>query len=1163
MLSRCALTLAGALLLVSVDTAAQDDAKQGLRRPERITVGMNDQFLGQLSPDEHTLYFASSQETRKEIYAQDDDEGRARLVFDEGADVSWPRVSPDGKALLYVSFGNRAAGQLCVRRLPEGDQRRCLDDAPAVLQAEWIDNQRIVMVSRASIDGDLQLSQVAVTRQLSARPLRNENWTNPTVSPDARWLVYVPLDRMAKHVGPGFAARASHGLEVVRLSQCERPTQDCQRVVQSASIPLAIDLPGLTAQPAFSRDGRFLYFVQFFSDSNHDGIIDASDHGVLFRLPWSVDGDDPAHAVEEAPLQLTDSRWNCQYPAPATTRLIATCTRGRGLDLYELPLDGEVPSDWTLDRVRMEIGLGARREELLMLYRHALARADSLSWRRLLYMRLLITHLEMEEFAAAEFYAHKVKALRDKTTRGISQPLLTLVEHRRARSEQERGRLLDSPIEDGRARMESLADGPKDSPAARILNHVVRSEIADTLGDKRLARAELDLAIIDDETPRPMIEVYFARADALFRGLDDRAALIRVSSQLAASGGLKPDQQLDYARAATRALVRGLPFDEAVAVLKREHEAQPSDSELSFALELAQRVLAIREERPGREVKAGLIAFYDVQTRADRKRAIILDAVQRAAELGADSLIEGLSERYIEDVAPGTQERRRTERLYRSAILGRAFRRLERGRLLEACADFDAVFQHTGALEAVVGAIELRLREGKNAAAIQEELALLGNKEPGIAAFVKAYLIARTLPALAREPHAQAVEAARTLLRGAWSTLKNEGPARALYGFLMHEQFVRTGALDAAERANSHYLVALELVQRDHRYRATVLAQLGLLHSQVGNHRIALGYLEQRGQLPYADELEELTVRLATARALLHVGKERESALMSEQALALLEHTPTLAPYRALALDRAALGNLAAGQLKRALALYDQELPLLAASTGGAALRNRFVVRLARIAAAIGAGQPARACADLEQLESALDKAELGAAFASAHVSEKQAKLTYRLIAAGLRANASLALGKLDDAHAALETRRALFAERHATTAREEDTRALMLVESRLAENAVARRDFAAATKWTKQALSHADALSARGDRSLDPDALYVLWLAADMQLRSGMFVSPDLSSRLRAALSRITSDRVPALRHYQRWFEVYLAQMASTAAPNKLAPVASHARAD
>ncbi|MEI9947775.1 MAG: hypothetical protein WDO74_02070 [Pseudomonadota bacterium] len=101
---------------------------------------------------------------------------------------------------------------------------------------------------------------------------------------------------------------------------------------------------------------------------------------------------------------------------------------------------------------------------------------------------------------------------------------------------------------------------------------------------------------------------------------------------------------MDYARAAARALLRGLAIGEASAVLERERRAEATDSEFGFALDLARAVLAIQDERPAPAVKAALITLYEAQERLDRKRAIMLDAIERAAELGADGLIEALSE---------------------------------------------------------------------------------------------------------------------------------------------------------------------------------------------------------------------------------------------------------------------------------------------------------------------------------------------------------------------------------------------------------------------------------------------------------------------------------------------------------------------------------------
>jgi cellulose synthase operon protein C len=1147
MLSRvlvAALTLALALAPPTAVGAQGDDARDALQRPERLTVAINDQLLGQLAPDAKTLYFVSNQDTRTEIYAQDLDQGRPRRVFDEAADVTWPRVSPNGKALLYISFSKQATGRLCVRKLPDGDDRRCLEATSAALSAEWIDDQRIALVARASIGDDLHVAEVKVRDALTSRVLFSRNWTNPALSPDGRWLVFVPLDRMAKQVGPGFAARTAGRIEAVRLGGTSVPT------------PVAIDLPGLTGQPAFARDGRSLYFTQFFSDSNHDGIIDATDHGVLFRLPFGPRAEQPGSAPAAAPLQLTDSSWNCQYPAPAADTLITTCSRGRDLDVYALPLDGQVPAAWSPERMRTELSLGGRREEQLLLYRQALGRSDDPTFQRLLTMRLVMAHLELEEFDAAEFYAHKAEALRLPETRGIARPLLALVAQRRARSARERGRLLETFADDTRARLSTLSDAPGDSAAARLLNRVVRSELFDVLGDKVRARAELGSARLDEPLPRSVIDAYYARADALYRELDDRAALVALGRDLATREGLTPEVRLDYARAAARALTRGRALDEALAALADARQGAVEDSELAFALDLMREVLAIRPGRPAPEAKARMTALYEQQARPDRKRAIVLDAVQRAAGLGADWVIECLAERYVDDVPRGTQERRRAERMYRRAIMGRAYRQLSKARFSEAQADFDAVYHKTAALEALVESIELRLRQRVAPADIEAELAR-GQARAAPAApaapaagFVHAYLIARRLPSLRGEAHARALEQAQAALRSGWTELKGKHPARALAGALMHEQFLSANDYAAAETANAQYTIALELAQYDPRYQATILGQLGLLHTHVGNYRIALDYLEQREKFPIGDDRQGLAVRLAAARARLHVGRDEDSANSAEQALAAVERVPGLARYRVLALDRAAMGNLSAKRFARALTLYDRELPLLSRDARPASRRNRFVVRLAHAAASLGSGQPRRALDDLDAIAPSLGHDDLIALLAPPHVTEEQVASSFATIVQGLRANANLALGDLSAASTALAGQREQLAQRLDSSELEEVGRALTLVETRLAANAAARGDRAAAAKWIGLALRHADRLAARINAPADTDQMHVLRFGAGLSLRYGVPPSFDLRARLRDGQQRMAAQRDPAYRMYQRWFELYLA-LAEQSAPN------------
>ncbi|RYZ43480.1 MAG: hypothetical protein EOO71_03210 [Myxococcaceae bacterium] len=1105
-----------AVLLAGAAGAQDDEPDGGMRTLSRLTVGVGDQFLGQLGPDGNTLLFVSNRNIATELYVQDLEQGRERRLFDEGADVTWPRISPDGKRLLYISFRTQAGGQLCVRDLPEAEERHCLEEETSALQAEWIDGSHIALVSRATIQGDLRLSRVAVEPEWSVSPLLERSLTSPTVSPDGRWLVYVPIERSVQQVGPGFAARAATHLEAQ------------------------------SGQPVFARDGRSLYVVQFFTDSNADGVIDGSDSGVLFRVPFDSERDDaPERAAASSPDQLTSEAWSCEYPAPAAASLIATCSRDQSLDVYQLPLDGLVPSDWDVPRLNEELGMVGRRADQLLLYRQRLLREARPKPRRLLMMRLSQLHLAFEDFDAAAFYARHMSTVEDPATQGLSEPLRLLIEHRKALKERDRGRMVDELGEAERQRMAALDPARAPSPPSAVFQHVVRSELAEDSGDFTLARQELEAAQLTDTTPRAVLEAWFERADALYRALDDREALLDAGRRLSMNKVFREDDQLDFARAAVRALYRGRPYAEADAAMAQALAEAPAGSAYAFALELDRHVNALHEERPPRPVRDALMAFYHQQKDPLRRRALVQDAVERAANLGADGVLEALATAYVEDAPAGTEEGRRAERLFRRAMMGRAYRRMGRQRLDEARVDFDLVTRRTGSLESAVESMSLRLRAGVSSEVVEKEVTTTVAKMRGpLAHFVKAYILTRQLPKLEGSAHAKAVEAAVKELRADWPELKNQRAARVLYGAIHHEDFLRGHDPAAAERANRHYMVALDLVRSNIRYKATVLGALGLLHTQVGNFHIALGYLDQRDAYPYVDNGAGLAVSLARARALLHVGREAEAAQAADKALAMVDATPKMtARFAPLALDRAALYNLAAGRFERALELYRRELPLVEARPRDVeGLRNRLVVRMSRSAAALGAGQPQQALDDLDQVERELTLPDVRATLSQARATPRQVQRAYGIIAAGLRANAATRLGRLDDAARALERRRALFLEQFDETDRDEDVRAATLAELQLAENAVDRQDPALAARWLGKALEHADALKERTHAPVDVGQLDVLWFAAQLQAQEGTRMPFDAPQRMGQARRTLIEQRDPVWRAYRAWFDIYLA---------------------
>jgi tetratricopeptide (TPR) repeat protein len=321
-----------------------------------------------------------------------------------------------------------------------------------------------------------------------------------------------------------------------------------------------------------------------------------------------------------------------------------------------------------------------------------------------------------------------------------------------------------------------------------------------------------------------------------------------------------------------------------------------------------------------------------------------------------------------------------------------------------------------------------------------------------------------------------------------------------------------------------------------------LLGELGLLQTQVGNYRIALTSLDERERLPYVDNAAGLSIRLARARALFHIGHTQQAADTTEQALAMIDETPRLGEYRVLALDRAALYALAAGRFERALAHYDKLLELTEASAR--TQRNRLAIRLGHAAAALGAKQPEKTLVDLSAVQQLLDAPDAAAALVRPHASPSDVLRAYRIVSSGLEANALHQLGREVEASRALERRRELLAALLKESDRDEDLRAVALVEIQLAENALDRGDLEAAARWAAASLEHASALGARTQTPLPQEERDGLWLAAELEAFHGTRVGDALPSRLKNALSELARRSGKRERSEGRWLEICLALM-------------------
>ncbi len=1129
----------------------------GLAAPDRLTAGPANQYLGAAAPPggapARELYFTSDEESTTQIYVQDLVSGVPRLAFDELADVTWPRPSPDGRFLLYISYREDAAGDLCLREI-QGEvgarrygARHCLARPDAAeLQAVWFpDSRSIALVTRPGLHGDFELRRVSFSSpeamSVGERAIPG-SLSSPALSPDGKWLVTVPVARSSRQIGPSFLGRSAGALE---LSSLGGKGANAAR--------LAFALPGASAMPAFSADGKWLYFTQFLNDTNFDGSIDGNDHGVLFRAPFSVAAN--GAGLVGAAEQLSSAAESCQYPVPAADRLLATCLSQGSLDVFSLPPGGAIPAEWRQSPAqlaeRLDDELTSSRDpwERLLLFAHRGSTAAV--WRQMIGLHLGLGELESAQFYTARLAAEAPAQGAGEEQRAAGDALRELAEQRRDERALQRGALSAPFVAAARARLVRL------KKLAHPLATIAASEILDTLGEEAAARAALEPLgkhfDLDPKAPGitfdPLVaSLYAERILALYRGEPRYFELYQPIAE----------QVLAHAEVFVRELLRGANPAERAARIDAWLKRTDAYGEIAFLLEL-ERALAELTATTQEQVRERVFTLYRQNKELPRRKALVAATVRRSLAAGNEYLLYNFAESWASYVPRQLAERRRAERLYRDAVFERAYVEEQKGEIGDARGHFYGVTLQTESLEAHAGFLEMRLAEGKDPAADYRDSPSFS---PAATGYARAYLLARKLPGLVREPaaHAKAeAEATREL-----SAIARAAPQRAevhqLWAYIAYQRYLRTGDRLAPVEANAHALIALDLYRDSPRGRAATFDLLGRVQAAVGNYGLALGWLEQRARLPFSSPRQELSHCLAFARARYHTGDAAGASITAERCTALTANAQgEAARYRPLALDRAGLYALAAGTPEVAARAYAELWPLVehavdSPGAPGEAARNRLTTRLGQASAAIALGAAGDKPGSSNALELiAAAEALLGKDAPAARTGpytrerppEALSRESYRLLFLGLRAQAHAQAGDLAAATAAMRERRDAVAARLKSTGLDEDRLELALCEAQLASHARGRGApvaevlghlTRARTQWRTWASSTGTPVEDLG--------LAILGSLAELHLSEGVTKAQlgfDLADELGASYTQLSLVRNPAWEKARARFEGYL----------------------
>ncbi len=1124
--------------------ASSEGDPRAIREPVRLTVGASSELMAVLGPDESSLYFVSDASGTLDVMRQAPVQSGAVALSSGLGDAIWPQIAPDGRHIAYISFERDSTGDVCVRPLEKhkaGDETCLSKPDSAELQVLWWDNASLAVLSRHGLHANFTLARVPIDGK-PAKTLLAHNMVGLALSPDRRWLAYIPVDKVSEDVGVTFAQRSGVGITLQRLD------------VASAPITYLPRLPGATGSVVFSTAGDYLEFAQFLDDSNRDGTIDGNDNAVIFRVPFHGALGSPI-AADDEPAQLTSARWDCHYPAPAKTQLIASCSHEGSLDVYTLPLEGSVPPQWDDARLQGEIIAARDLWTRLLLAASRMALAKDLAAKEAIASQTLAWHLELGEYESTIYEAEH--RLTSPEARAWGHIAAELARHRRADLALIRGETSDQYIEGERARAEALRAQRTGPPRLTQLATLVISEIEDDTGDKAAALATFRALELDKLSDRLLAPIAARRAERLFRLRADRAQLLAVYETLSGLAILDEPERLEYAQRFVTELGRGQARAARADAIRNARARAADGSALAWLLDVEAALLPLADDTQ-EEVRKALFALYTENKDADRRRALVLDTLRTAAKIGNEYLQYQFVTSWASSLKRAQPERKYAEQLYDDIVLNRAYGEGRQGHRGEARGYFYGATVATDSLEAHVGFIEARMAEGGAGASreLDQTYAKRFAKEPDhpVYAFVQAYRLARELPYETKASrHDHAVGKIVAYLHAVDAALPKQPQVHQVWGFALHERARRTGSRQAAVDANRQYLLALDLARGDERLTATLLHRLGILQAAMGNYGLALRYLQQRDPYPHVRPLEELGLRVAIAQCAWHTG---DAALARDQLAAaseLVAAQSALARYQPLVTDRLGLALSAMGDSAAARAQYEQLERALKADP--AATPGEHLKALIGVATnAQQSGDPKAALAALSDAERIL--AQRGDLEPAPKVVWRRSliddyrytPLQYGALLAGLRAQAAADLGDDRAALAAARQRVSLIERRLAESEADEDRLELAQAELHVAKFCYRLRDMSAAIAAVEHGLALSDVYNQSTGSEVNDAQLGLLRAYAELRLYghvSAGALKRDLYAELQRAYLFLCKYRNPRLSEQRFLFNAYLTALA------------------
>jgi Tol biopolymer transport system component len=1125
-------------------------AQAELRPLVRLTAGRSDEFSQSPDSSGDRFVFVSTESVTPLVAIATRRRLEARVLFDDGAPVGTPVMAPSGDRVAYVSFADDAKGDICVRDLVAGAGARCLTgSATQDASPVWApDGKSVFFVARRGVEGVPELRVVAVDGSRpgpdddAGRAVGIRGIALPALSPDGRYVAYVPIEAASEVVGAGLAPRGRAHVRVVDLARAD-----------GQGVEVAVPFPGVSAFPAFSRSGDYVYLTQYVNDTNGDGVLDGRDAGVILRVPFRrTPAGDPSVEVARAE-QLTTAQVGCQYPTPAARELFVTCAKDGSLDVYATALDGRLAAELTDEQLADEGSAARSRFDKLLVRTRQLARARTPADERAILRSIVRIHMSLREFDAAGFYLERfAKAASSEEERREASLLRELVAHRASELRLGRGDLSATFVAEAQSRLARVTPFLSGFDATtESLALLVASEVNDALGEKDVA---LDLAKrvpwskLDDAD---LVALVGKAQVELTRRMDDRAAQIDLGRRLASHRALSEGSQLGWGARLVRDVTRGLKRAQRDDALAKVAESVQPGGAAAFRVAVARALLPLAQETE-EPTRAALFEIYKANGGFERRRALVEATMRAGADANAGLLLANFAKTWVGFVEAGTAERPYAEALYRGVMLERAYLARAKGQSTAARADYYAVLLVTDSLEAIEGFVDMRRAEGKGDG-LQDLVERYGEERDERVQFARAYLEAQRLGDLRGPEHERAAALVIGRLDAAAERFGATCELQHLWSVVEAQRFLHGGDPERGASAKAHARLALDLCAEMPRFLASTRTALATVEAALGNFGEVVTAIAARSLLPHVDKGEALAACLLRARAHYHLGEDAPAKEAIDACAKLVSEDAAFEGYRALTEQRRGLYALGAGRYEDAAEAF--ATLARGASTGDAAQRLSVLLGLA--ASELGRGRGREA---LEAVEASRALVVEGARAPvgpygrpTVRGSLAQSETWRRDVAIlldGLAGEAHALAGDYANAEPFLAARLASLEARFKVTGLDEDLEATAMGVARIADVAFAlgRRDEALARY--DRSLALLDDWGRRTGTPYGDAAVEVLRRYAAIAVGSSPGVRRDAAARLERAFTVLARRRDPKRARVRDELAAYLALLGEDARP-------------